>query len=288
MVISNIRSWIKTKKGQELLHKVFGLTFLSIIILIILLPLFWMLSTSLKGRAQTFIFPPQWIPEPIEWGNYPKALTVMPFYIYLKNTITITLGNVIGSVLSCSLVAYGFARLRFRGRNVLFIIMLSTLMIPYQVTLIPMFILFQKIGWVNTFKPLIVPAFFGDPFLIFLLRQYFMSIPRELDDAARIDGCNNFQIFYKIILPNCKPALVLVVVFKFIWTWNDFLAPLIYLNDASKYTLSIGLASFQGRFFTDWNLMMAASLAVMLPCLVVFFFGQKQLIEGISSVGIKG
>ncbi|MBA7571098.1 L-arabinose transport system permease protein AraQ [subsurface metagenome] len=120
------------------------------------------------------------------------------------------------------------------------------------------------------------------------MRQYFMSIPRELDDAAKIDGCNNFQIFYKILLPNCKPALVLVVVFKFIWTWNDFLAPLIYLNDASKYTLSIGLASFQGRFFTDWNLMMAASLAVMLPCLVIFFFGQKQLIEGISSVGIKG
>jgi len=166
--------------------------------------------------------------------------------------------------------------------------MLSTLMIPYQITLIPMFILFQKIGWVNTFKPLIVPGFFGDPFLIFLMRQYFMSIPRELDDAAKIDGCNNFQIFYKIILPNSKPAIILVIVFKFIWTWNDFLAPLIYLNDASKYTLSIGLASFQGRFFTDWNLMMAASLVVMIPCLIVFFFGQKQLIEGISTTGLKG
>ncbi|NLA59150.1 MAG: carbohydrate ABC transporter permease, partial [Firmicutes bacterium] len=194
----------------------------------------------------------------------------------------------IGTILSNSIVAYSFARLRWPGRDLLFAVLLSTIMLPQQVTMIPLFILFSKLNWVNTFLPLTVPAFFGSPFFIFLLRQFFMSIPIDLDEAARIDGCNGFMIYWKIILPISKPALATVAIFSFMWTWNDFMHPLIYLNKMERYTLSLGVVLFQTRYQVYWNLLMAISLLILLPCILMFFFAQKYFIQGIVATGLKG
>jgi len=252
------------------------------------LPFLWTLLTALKEPAQIWIFPPQLIPKPFVWQNFPKAFSVMHFVLHLKNTLIVVFGSLAGVLLSCSLVAYGFARFRFPGRDILFIILLGTLMIPAQVTIIPLFIIFVRIGWVNSFKPLIVPAFFGYPFYIFLLRQFFMTIPRELDEATIIDGGSYFTIFAHVILPLCKPALAAVIIFHFIGSWNDFFGPLIYLNDNTKYTLSVALANFQGVYGTHWEWLMAASIMVALPCIVLFFFTQKFFIHGIALTGMKG
>lgn len=281
------RLWHSRRFRRQLGHLVahvfmIGLTF------VFLIPLLWMVSTALKDRGQTWLFPPQWIPNPVRWENFPRVFEVGPFGLFIRNTLIIVFWNILGQTISSTLVAYGFARLRFPGRNVLFLLMLTTLMIPYQVTLIPTFILFKLIGWVNTFLPLTVPAFTGSAFFIFLMRQYMMTIPFDLDEAARIDGCNTFQILYRILLPLCKPPLTIVVVFTFIWVWNDFLGPLIYLNDVEKYTVALGLSLFRGRTSTNWNLLMAASLMAVLPCLVLYFFAQRRLIGGIASVGLKG
>lgn len=255
---------------------------------IFLLPFLWMLSTSLKDGGDIWLYPPRWIPNPIVWSNYTEAMKAAPFLTYSLNTVKITALVIIGTMVSCALVAYGFARGRFVGKNVLFLVLLSTMMIPYPVTLVPVFMLYRHLGWINTHLPLIVPAYFGSPFFIFLLRQFFMTIPRDLDDAARIDGCSSLQIFYQIMLPLAKPVLVTIAVFTFIGTWNDFLAPLIYLNSREMFTLALGLANFQGMFKTDWNLMMAASVMVMLPCLTLFFIAQKYFVEGITVTGMKG
>lgn len=255
---------------------------------IFLIPLFWMISTALKTRAQTWLFPPEWIPNPLIWGNFPEVFTVVPFLLFIQNTLIIVLWNILGAVFSTSLVAFGFARLRFPGRDMLFILLIATLMIPYQVTLIPTFILFKLLGWINTYLPLTVPAFTGSAFFIFLMRQYLMSLPFELDDAARIDGCNTFQVLYHILLPLCVPPLTIVVVFTFIGVWSDFLGPLIFLNENTKYTIALGLNMLRGRHGTDWNLLMAASLMAVLPTLVLYFFAQNRLIGGIASVGLKG
>jgi multiple sugar transport system permease protein len=255
---------------------------------VFLIPLFWMISTALKTRAQTWLFPPEWIPDPLVWENFPEVFTVVPFLLFIQNTLIIVLWNILGAVFSTSLVAYGFARLRFPGRDGLFLLLIATLMIPYQVTLIPTFILFKLLGWINTYLPLTVPAFTGSAFFIFLMRQYLMSIPFELDDAARIDGCNTFQVLYYILLPLCIPPLTIVVVFTFIGVWSDFLGPLIFLNENTKYTIALGLNMLRGRHGTDWNLLMAASLMAVLPTLVLYFFAQNRLIGGIASVGLKG
>lgn len=279
----------QSSSRQKFLMKVSWYLIISAGSIIFLIPFLWMLSTSLKTNAAVFRFPPEWVPDPIKWSNYIEALTVQPFHIYFKNTIFITIIAMIGEIFTASLVAYGFARFDFKGRDILFMVLLSTMMLPGQVTMIPVFILFRHLGWINTFKPLTIPAFFGGGALyIFLLRQFFMTIPRELDDAAKIDGCNPFQIYYKIILPLAKPALSVIAIFSFQGHWNDFMGPLIYLNDSSKFTISLGLAMFQGMFKTEWELLMAASIVALMPVLILFFTFQKQFIEGINLTGIKG
>lgn len=261
---------------------------LSLGLIIVLLPIIWVLSTALKSPEETFKFPPQWIPSEFRWDNFGKALTFLPFHKFLLNTLFIIFWVALGGIFSNIITAYSFARLRFFGRDVLFMIMLSTMMIPYYVTLIPMFILFQKIGWINTFYPLIIPSMFATPFFTFLARQYIMTIPYELDEAARIDGCSTWQILFRILLPLCKPVITMIAVFTFLDVWGDFLGPLIYLNDESKYTVSLGLALFRGRFFTHWNLMMAASIVMCIPPIVIYYLAQDYIVEGIASVGIKG
>jgi multiple sugar transport system permease protein len=253
-----------------------------------LIPFVWLVLSALKQSDEIFVFPPVWIPKHFEWHNFVDAMTEVPFGQYAINTLIIAVLNVVGNVISCSLVAYGFARFRFPGRRILFMILLATLMIPSQVLLVPQFILFQKLGWVNTFLPLWVPSLFGTPFFVFLLRQFFMTIPVELEEAARIDGAGPFRIFFTIVLPLIKPALTAVAVFSFQGAWNDFLGALMYLNDPSKFTLQLGLAQFQGTFHTQWNLIMAASVVVMLPMLIIFFLAQRYFVEGITLTGSKG
>lgn len=256
--------------------------------ILVFVPFAWTISTSLKTETQTLKSPPEWIPNPVQWQNYPDALTARPFARYYKNTFIITILSVIGQVISSAIVAYGFARFRFPGRNFLFIIVLTTLMIPFQMLIIPRFILFKELGWLDTFLPLIVPNFFGGAFSIFLLRQYFMTVPLELDEAAKIDGANAFQRFWNIMMPLARPALGAVAVFEFMSTWQDFLGPLIYLSSDRNYTVSVGLAAFRNDYFTAWHLFMAAAAVAMLVPLVVFFIAQKYFISGVTLTGAGG
>jgi multiple sugar transport system permease protein len=256
--------------------------------LIFLLPLFWALSSSLKSDYQILEFPPRWIPDPIRWSNYPEALTYVPFARYALNTLTIAVGAIFGNILSCTLVAYGFARLRAPGKNVLFILMLSTMMLVEPVRIIPMYIEFNALGWIDTFLPMIVPAFFGSPFYIFLLRQFFMNIPKELEDAALIDGANRLQILWRVILPVSKPALAAIAIFNFQGVWNDFLYPLVFLHKNTNYTVALGLNFFRSSYNVHWGYLMAASIAALVPMVIVFFFFQRYFIEGITFTGIKG
>ncbi len=281
----NLRMGLKQTRW---LNTVSGYSVLSLLAILFMIPLYWMFSTALKSPQQTFAIPPEWVPAPARWSNFGNVFEEVPFARFYLNTIFLVTMNVIGQLFAVTLVAYGFARLRFPGRGILFLVMLSTLMIPYQVTLVPRFIMFSKLGMVNSYYPLILPAFTGSPFLIFLVRQYMMSIPYDLDEAAYIDGASRFGVFWHIILPLARPALMLVIVFTFIDVWNDFLQPLIYLNDPDMFTVSLGLSFFQGARETNWNLLMAASVLAMLPPLGLFFFAQRQLIGGISIEGLKG
>lgn len=275
-------------RGLKVFNYVSGYSVLLVLSAVFMIPLYWMFSTAVKSPQQTFAIPPEWIPAPAQWDNFGQVFDEVPFGRFYLNTLFLAGANIVGHLVSVTLVAYGFARLRFPGRNILFLIMLSTLMIPYQVTLVPRFIMFAKLGLINSYWPLILPAFTGTPFLIFLVRQYMMSIPFDLDEAAYIDGATRFDVFWRIIIPLARPALMLVVVFTFIDVWNDFLQPLIYLNDPNMFTVSLGLSFFQGARETNWNLLMAGSVLAMLPPLFLFFFAQKQLIGGISVEGLKG
>jgi multiple sugar transport system permease protein len=251
-------------------------------------PFLWLLSTSLKAPAQIFTSPPVIVPNPVQWDNYLRALTYIPYLRYFGNTLYIALFNVVATVLSCSLTAYGFARIKWPGRDVFFYIMISTLMIPSLVTLIPTFLIFRELGWVGTMKPLTWPAFTGSAFFIFLLRQFFMSIPQELSEAAKIEGASELQIYWRIILPLSRPALSTVALFTFMGSWNDFLGPLIYLSKKENYTLAVGLYGFFGRSGTEWGLLMAAATIMILPVILLFFFAQKTFIQGASMSGLKG
>jgi len=277
-----------TERQANRIQMLLGYASLLAIAAIIVLPLYWMVSTALKTPQQTFAIPPDFAPNPVEWENFVRVFEEVPFGRFILNSFILVALNVIGELFAVTLVAYGFARLRFPGRSFLFLLMLATLMIPYQVTLVPRFILFSKLGWINTYLPLVVPAFTGSAFLIFLVRQYMMSIPFDLDEAAYIDGASRFRVFWSIILPLSRPALMLVIVFTFVGVWNDFLQPLIYLNDPQLFTVSLGLSFFQGTRETNWNLLMAGSLLATLPPLLLFFFAQRQLIGGISIEGLKG
>ena len=255
-----------------------------------LVPFFWMLSTSLKQLPQILTWPPEWIPKPFTWANYPDALGYFPFFRYLGNTLYYGFSTVIGVVISSSLVAYGFARLKWAGRGIMFMIMISTLMLPFQVLMIPLFILFRHLGWTDTYKPLIIPTFFGSSvFSTFLLRQFFLTIPETLSEAARIDGAGEFTIYRRIVLPLAKPALATVALFQFLYAWNDFLGPLIYLNSQHLYPISLGLDSFLSSYgLTQWGYLMAAATVATLPMVVLFFLAQKTFIQGITMTGVKG
>jgi len=272
----------------SLLGKVVAYAVLIFVSAFVLIPFLWMISSALKPEYQIFIFPPKWLPQPIMWENFHKALTHLPFLTYFKNTMTIVVWTIIANTLSNAIVAYGFARLRGPGKDVLFILALSTMMLPGVVTMIPTFALFNKLGWVNTLKPLIVPFFFANAPTIFLLRQFFLTIPGDLEEAAKIDGANVLRIFWSIFLPLSKPALATIIIFRFLDAWNDFMGPLIYLNDQRFYTLALGINFFRGEHQIQWNLLMAASVTVMLPCLLIFFVAQKYFIEGIQLTGMKG
>ncbi len=277
------------KRRREVLQKSLSFTILSLGAVIFLLPFFGMVSTSLKTPGEVLRFPPTWWPEHPQWQNYPLALSRLDFWHLLRNTLIIVYSNLVGQVLSASLVAFGFARLRFPGRDLLFFLMLSTMMLPSVVTLIPLYVFYKNLGWINTFLPLTLPAYFGGgAFFIFLLRQFFMTIPKELEDAARIDGCSSFEVYWRIFLPLSRPALTTVAIFSFMSHWNDFVGPLIYLRTPDKFTLALGLQTFQGLYSTDYHYLMAASIVVVSPVILIFFLAQRYFVRGIILTGLKG
>lgn len=258
--------------------------------LVMLLPFVWLVSSSLKDSADIFVLPPQWIPSPVQWSNYSDVMTILPFWSYLRNTLVITFTALLGQVLTSSMGAYAFARLRWWGKDKIFAVILATMMVPYAVTLIPAFILFKELHWLDTFLPLIVPYWLGGgPYNIFLLRQFFRTIPIDLDESARIDGATSWTIFSRIIIPLSKPALAVVTVFAFLFHWNDFFGPLVYLTSDANRTLALGLVALEniqgGRDLT--NLIMAVSVIMIAPIIVLFFFAQRTFIEGIVLTGIK-
>lgn len=256
--------------------------------LLFIAPLFWAVTTALKSQNELYLFPPKWIPSVWKFGNFAEAWTSQPFNLFLKNTLVVTALSTLGQLVSCALVAYGFARFTFKGRDFLFLVVLATMMIPWEVTMIPQYMEFNYLGWINTLKPLIVPSWFGSAYFIFLLRQFILTIPRELDEAATIDGASKLGIFRKIIVPLMGPSLILVAVFQMMNCWNDYLGPLIFLNDQSKYTLTLGLAQFKGMYGVDMQSIMAVTCLISIPPLVVFFLAQRHIVGGIAGTGIKG
>jgi multiple sugar transport system permease protein len=274
----------KKKTGQTIV-----LIILILGSLLILSPIWWMIATSLKDLKEIMTYPPTFIPKEWHWENYLITLQKGPFLQYTLNTLFITFFVVIGNVVANSFIAYGFAKIHFKGRNVLFACVLATMMIPGFVTLVPQYVIYAKLGWLNTYLPLILPAFFGSAFNIFLLRQFFLTIPNELIEAAKIDGANHLYIWWKIFIPLAKPAIATVAIFSFNGAWNDFLGPLLYINDESLYTLQLGLQIFKGQNDTQWNFLMAGSLMVLLPVITIFFFFQRYFIEGMNlTAGSKG
>ncbi len=260
---------------------------LSAICLIFVAPFLWMLSSSLKSNLEIFRFPPQIVPYPAVWSNYPNALDYIPFWRYAWNTFVISTASVAGTLVSCPIAAYGFARLRWRMRGFFFAMCLSTLMLPFLATMVPLFVIFRQFGMIDTYWPLILPSFGGSPLYIFLLRQFFLTIPRELSEAAVIDGCSEFGIFWRIVLPLAKPVLATVSLFTFLANWRDFLAPLIFLQSNDLYTLSLGLQQYQSLHQTAWAYLMAASVVFVLPVAVVFLIAQRFFIQGIALSGMK-
>jgi multiple sugar transport system permease protein len=271
---------------------VYGL--LVVLGMLFLLPFYWMVNTALKPIEQVFTLPPTWLPNPVRWANFVDAMfrpyeASPPVYLYAINTTIITINGVIATLLSSAMVAFAFARLEFPGKNVLFLGILSTLMIPFAVVMVPQFIIWKNLAWLDTLWPLLIPHWFGSAWNIFLLRQFFMTIPREFDEAAIMDGASRWQIFWRIILPLSKPALAAVGVFAFVFFWNDFLGPLIILSTPKNFTLTIFLANFTVAYArtTQWNLYMAAALIIILPCLVLFFFSQNAFLKGITITDFK-
>lgn len=262
---------------------------LTLVCVVLLFPFFYMVSTSLKAPEDMFAYPPKLIPDPITWSNYPEAVQLFPFFVYMRNSVIVTAVATFGTVLSASLVAFGFARRRFPEREVLFGIMLSTMMLPGIITLIPTFVLFTKLHWVNTFLPLTLPHFFGGgAFNIFLLRQFYMTLPMDYDEAAYMDGASALKVWRTVILPLAKAPLAVITVFTILWTWNDFMGPLIYMNDPAMRTLAVGLQYFREQWFTQWGYLMAGSTLMVIPVLVLFFSAQRYFLQGILMTGLSG
>jgi multiple sugar transport system permease protein len=275
----------------SLSHARVVLTFLACVVLAVVLtmPFAWLVRSSLMDAGQIFEFPPAWIPHPFVWSNYPDALTAVPFGKYLLNTLMILIPNVVGTVASTTLAAYAFSRLTWPGWDLIFGLLLLTFMLPFVATLIPVFLLWTSLHLVNTNWPLVLPHWFGsDVFFMFLLRQFFLTIPRELDEAAILDGANPLQVLWHVILPLSRPALATVAILSGLASWNDFLDPLVYLNDSDKYTLALGLSEFTGLYSSQWHLLMAAATVIIMPVAVLFFFAQRYFVEGVTLTGSKG
>ena len=285
-----VRARLSSRTFIRRLQRTIVYTILMVASAAFIFPLLWMLSTSLKAQEQVMAMPPQLIPNPVRWANYYDTLTApdFPFLLLLKNTLTYGVIETFGIIISCTLAAYGFSRLRWPGRDLAFIATLASMMIPGTVTLIPTFLVFKWLGWTGTMLALIVPGFFGSPFNIFLLRQFFMTIPTELSEAAIVDGASHWTILLRVIVPLAKPALATVTLFEFLYCWTDFMGPLIYLTKRELFTLSIGLYAFRERWVVRYDLMMAAATIVTLPILILFFLAQRTFIEGITLTGIKG
>jgi multiple sugar transport system permease protein len=261
---------------------------MTVLAFTMLIPLIWMVSTSLKSPAQVSIYPPIWIPSPIVWDNYPEAFSAAPFVLYFFNTFKVAILETLGTLVISSLGAYSFARLRFRGKNIAFGLLLATMMIPYTVRVIPLYVMFKTFGWINTHLPLIIPPMMSNVFGIFLLRQFFMTLPMDLDEAARIDGANSLWIYASIIIPLSKPALATLALFSFRTSWNQLLPALIYINSEKKQLITVGLTMFQGEFSSQYHLMMAGAVISIIPIIILFASFQKYFIRGIALTGIKG
>lgn len=278
---------MKKKKSSAVLRRVLLYIVLILIAVIMVVPFLWMLSTSLKTQYDAVKIPPVWIPDPPQWENYVKLFTEQPMSQFMLNTIKIVFFVVLGQLFFSSLAAYSFARISFKGRNVVFFFYIATLMVPGQVTMIPTYLMFAKAGLTDNHLALILPAFFS-AFGVFLLRQFFMSLPRELEEAAEIDGCNPFMTYWRIMLPLVVPAMLTLCVFTLMNTWNDYMGPLIYLSSPEKYTMTLGIAYFKGVYTTQWNLVMAGSIVSVVPILIAYLCAQKYFIEGIAFSGVKG
>ncbi len=275
-------------RASRIISQILAHSTLLILSFLFFIPFFWMITSSFKINSQLSAFPIVWVPNPVTFEHYTNGLQQVPFTRWILNTLIVCAFSVLGTVISCAMVAYGVSRINWPWRNPLFAVLLATTMIPDQVTFIPLFIIFRNLGWVNTYLPLTVPAFFANAFFVFLLRQFFMSIPQELSEAAKVDGASELTIFTRIILPLAKPALATVGLFQFLASWGDFFGPLIYLSRTEQYTVSLGLTFFQGEYTSQFGSLMAASTVMLLPVLVLFFFTQRTFIQGITLTGIKG
>lgn len=278
-------------RGESITRLIIYITLL-VGAVIMIAPFAFLISSSLKIETQVFQYPIQWLPNPVRWMNYVEALTNKPFFLYFKNTMVIVLFNQLAILLTASLCGYGFARIDFPGRNFWFGVALATMMLPYYVTMVPQFILFSRLGWMDSYRPLIIPYFFGGgAFNVFLFRQFFRTIPEDFSDAARIDGCNEFSIFWRIFIPLSTPVFITVAIFTFLASWNDFIGPLLYINSPEKFTVALGLSTYRsmlGVGRTRWDLLMAASVTMTAPVVILFFILQRYFIKGVVMSGIKG
>ena len=281
-------SWLQSRRRQERIQRALTYTLLITGGIVMMIPFFWLVSSSLKEPSKIYILPPQWIPNPVRWDNFARAVTAIPYGLYTRNTLTITVFAVLGTILTSSMAGYAFARLSWPGREPIFMLILSTMMLPGVVLMIPTYILYRYLHWLDTFLPLIVPYWFGGgAFNIFLMRQFMLTIPRDLDDAARVDGASAFYIYSMILLPLSRPALAIVGIFGFMYHWNDFMGPLIYLTSAEKRTLSLGLNYFKDMFRVQTELLMAGSTIMIVPIIILFLIAQRYFVQGIALTGMK-
>ena len=293
-ITSSMPEWRRRRRRRQFASKTIAYLFTTVLAVLFAIPFIYMLSMSLQTAFQLSQYPPTWWPKPFAWVNYPNALSYpqRPFHLFFRNSLWYTLAATVGTLVSSTLVAYGFSRVEWPGRDTLFVLVLATMMLPSQVTLIPQYVIFSELGWLNSFKPLIIPAWLGSAFNIFLLRQFFLTIPRELDEAAILDGCDYFTILWRIIVPLSKPALVTVVAFSIVATWNNFLGPLLYLSDTKKMTVALGLRVFRQMAgdtgaMIEFGQIMAASVMSLLPMLILFVAAQRYFVAGIAMTGLR-
>jgi multiple sugar transport system permease protein len=275
-------------KRNKLINREIVFTILVFLALLYGFPFYWAINTALKTDVQVFLWPPLAYPPTPQWQNFIASTHYIPFWLYIGNTFAICAISIVGTLLSCTVIAYGFARIKFKGRELMFMIYLSTIMLPGPVTMIPLYVLFSKLHWIGTYLPLVVPMFFGNVAYVFLLRQFFRTIPNELSEAAFIDGASEWKILWYVMLPLCKPALAAIALLTFISKYQDYLGPLIYLSNSKQWTISLGLKMFQNMYGSQWQLMMAASVLSMMPMIILYFLTQRTLIQGVTMTGIKG